>query len=145
MISLLVFSGFGSGVSGGVDDGVGLDEADQQADDQAQVEAELQANISTESDFLTDDFGGNADASAAQDPADSMETHDLVRGETIIGFDPDTDLIELEYSAALGTPDVTIADFPDGTGASVALNGVVVADVAGASGLDISSVVLRPV
>jgi hypothetical protein len=90
-------------------------------------------------------IGRHANAVAAQHSPQSIETLDLARGETIIGFDPETDLIELEYASALGTPEVTIADFPDGTGASVALNGVVVADVAGASGLDMSSVVLLAV
>lgn len=67
---------------------------------------------------------------------------EFARGDTVSGFDGATDILELEYTSSLGSPDVTVTDFPDGTGASVALNGVVVADVAGAQGLDPESVVL---
>jgi len=70
---------------------------------------------------------------------------DLARGDVIDGFDPARDVIELEYSGALETPDVSVRDFDDGSGASVSLNGVVVAEVEGAAGLDASSILLRPV
>ncbi len=73
------------------------------------------------------------------------DAFDLARGGTIEGFTPGTDIIELEYVRALGAPAVSVTDLPDGSGASIALNGVVVADVPGAAGLDPSSIVLVPV
>ncbi len=86
-------------------------------------------------------------ATAASDSAGyapEFETYEFTRGDEVSGFDPKTDLIELEYASALGMPDVSVSDFADGTGASVALNGVVVADIAGAQGLSASDVVLIP-
>jgi len=73
------------------------------------------------------------------------EIHQFARGDLIHGFDPDIDRLELDYPAASGVPVVTVTDFPDGTGASVALNGVVVADVIGAQGLAVTRIVLCPV
>ncbi len=63
----------------------------------------------------------------------------------IAGFDPATDILELEYTAAMGEPEVSLIEFEDGSGMSVALNGVVVADVENAPDLDASNVVLMPV
>lgn len=73
---------------------------------------------------------------------DNDESQDYQRGDRITGFDPATDTLELEYTRALGRPEITVTDFADGTGASIALNGVVVADVAGAQGLNPASIVL---
>lgn len=67
---------------------------------------------------------------------------EFARGDAVSGFDGATDVLELEYTSALGPPDVTVTDFPDGSGASVAMNGVVVADVAGAQGLDPDNIIL---
>lgn len=83
----------------------------------------------------------HADEDAAEAAA-SGESQDYQRGDRIAGFDPRTDTLELEYTRALGRPEVTVSDFADGTGASIALNGVVVADVAGAQGLSPESIVL---
>ncbi|NOX72450.1 MAG: hypothetical protein GXP03_02085 [Alphaproteobacteria bacterium] len=77
--------------------------------------------------------------------ASNFETLDFERGDTILSFNASTDILELEYTATLGVPAVSVTDFADGTGASIALNGVVVADVAGAQGLDPQSVNLLPV
>lgn len=68
------------------------------------------------------------------------ERFDFDRGDRIDGFDLRSDILELEYTAALGTPEITINDFPDGSGASIALNGVVVADISGAKGLNTNSI-----
>ena len=80
----------------------------------------------------------------ADDDADATadESQDYQRGDRIAGFNPRTDTLELEYTRALGRPDITVTDFADGTGASIALNGVVVAEVAGAQGLNPASIVL---
>jgi len=79
------------------------------------------------------------------EPEPQAEIFDFARGDLITGFDPDNDALELEYSAAMGRPEITVTDFSDGTGASIALNGVVVADVQGAQGLDPADVILTAV
>ncbi len=79
------------------------------------------------------------------DLAEGAGVFDFARGDLITGFDPAYDILELEYAAAMGRPEVTVINFPDGTGASIALNGVVVADVEGAQGLDPRRVILQPV
>ena len=73
------------------------------------------------------------------------DIYDFARGDMIAGFNPKYDVLELEYSRALGIPEITVTDFPDGSGASIALNGVVVADVEGAQGLNPATIMLRPV
>lgn len=98
---------------------------------------------STPRDRLTLDLNGKSIPRA--ELPETLETLDFERGALVSGFDPARDVLELEYSAALGAPEVTITDFPDGTGASVALNGVVVADVRGAQGLPPQAVILKPV
>jgi hypothetical protein len=78
-------------------------------------------------------------------PADLVQdATDFARGDTIPGVSPD-DLVEIEYSRSLGAPEVTVTDLPDGSGAQVALNGVVVADLPGAAGFDPSNIILVPV
>ena len=78
-------------------------------------------------------------------PADLVpDTTDFARGDTIPGVSPD-DVVEIEYARSLGAPEVTVTDLPDGSGAQVALNGVVVADLPGAAGFDPSNIILVPV
>lgn len=84
-----------------------------------------------------DDTGTAHDAHEYQPPVQTEPDQiTLDRGDSIEAFDPSRDVLDLEYACALGLPDVTVIDFADGTGASIALNGVVVADVTGAQGLD---------
>jgi hypothetical protein len=77
--------------------------------------------------------------------SDGIETLDFERGDTILSFNAQSDVLELEYTASLGVPDVSVTDFLDGTGASIALNGVVVADVAGAQGLEPANILLAAI
>jgi len=64
------------------------------------------------------------------------------RGDLIRGFDPDIDILELEYCKSLATPEITVLDFANGTGASVALNGVVIANLPGVEWLDAADIKL---
>jgi len=84
-------------------------------------------------------------AAHPQETAAGADEINLDRGALIDGFDPASDVLEFEYTAALGLPEVSVIDFADGTGASVALDGVVLADVTGAQGLDPGSVILTAV
>ena len=130
MMSILALTGY---ALGGIGLGGGGDGHDPAA---APVDAP-----SAPPDTLSLDLLQEPAAETPQPP----ETLDFERGARITGFDPARDVLELEYSAALDAPEVTITDFPDGTGASVALNGVVVADIEGAQGLSPESVILKAV
>jgi hypothetical protein len=91
------------------------------------------------------DTAAVADDVLALSPDDMVfDPLDFARGDTIPGVAPD-DVIEIEFSRSLGAPEVTVADLPDGSGAQVALNGVVVADLPGAAGFDPSHIILVPV
>ncbi len=125
MMSLLALTGLAGFEFGGLGDG---------DDDDAAIHADDVGEFSSETDLLDMDATGT-----------DAEVLDFVRGDLVEGFDPATDTLELEYSAALGPPEVTVTDFSDGTGAAVALNGVVVAAVQGAQGLDPAEVALTPV
>jgi hypothetical protein len=125
MISLMALAGFAFGEAEAVD-------TDTDQTDDYLYEQDLQQQ------------GDLIDPLQAQSASD-FETLDFERGDTILSFNASSDVLELEYTASLGVPDVSVTDFPDGTGASIALNGVVVADVAGAQGLDPQSVMLLPV
>jgi hypothetical protein len=125
MISLMALAGFAFGGADAVD-------TDSDQSDDYLYEQDLQEQ------------GDLIDPLQAQSASD-FETLDFERGDTILSFNAASDVLELEYTASLGTPDISVTDFPDGTGASIALNGVVVADVAGAQGLDPQSVMLMPV
>ena len=132
MMSILALTGFAfGGLTGGDGDG-DLPESAGTAEDALAVSA----------DTLSLDLFGTPEETPVP-PA--PETLDFNRGDLITGFDPATDVLELEYSAALGLPEVTVTDFADGSGASIALNGVVVADVEGAQGLAPEAVVLKAV
>jgi hypothetical protein len=132
MMSLLALSGFVAyGLGGLTDDFSDADDAPE--------------------DFADETFLGDAGLVHASgdlvhpDPeGEPSEIFEFARGDLITGFDPDHDVLELEYTASLGQPDITVTDFQDGTGASVALNGVVVADIVGAQGLDPADIVLTP-
>jgi len=89
-------------------------------------------------DFLSDE--DDTPTSAATE----SETIDCNRGEVITGFVPGTDILELEYSPALGEPEITIADWEGGNGSMVAINGVVVAEIEGVQGLGAEDVRLVP-
>lgn len=137
MMSLLTLSGFAFGGLLGDADA----DAESHAEDQDYLfEHERWSAGADLPDLAQDDFA----AEHAGAPADGYETLEFSRGEELTGFDTDSDVLELEYAKALGPPDVTVTDFADGTGASVALNGVVVADVVGAQGLCAEDVVLVP-
>lgn len=88
---------------------------------------------------------GDSDFLASDHDDHLSDAFDISRGGMIEGFNPETDIIELEYVKALGAPDVSVSDLADGSGATISLNGVVVADIPGAHGLDPSSIVLVPV
>jgi hypothetical protein len=63
----------------------------------------------------------------------------------ITDFDRDADLIELVYDPEqVEDPTVDVVGFPDGTGATILLNGAPILDVVGAQGLDPAEVVLTP-
>lgn len=64
------------------------------------------------------------------------------RGEMIMGFDPATDTVELDFIAAEGRPDISVCDFADGSGVEIRLNGALVANIEGAAGLKPENVVL---
>jgi hypothetical protein len=132
MMSVLALTGFAFGGFGGA----GVSDADDLADDEPYAQAYDE----------TDTLNLSLDLLVSDDPADAdPETLDFDRGDLVTGFNPQTDVLELEYSAALGAPEITVTDFTDGTGASVALNGVVVADVEGAQGLTPENVALKAV
>lgn len=89
-------------------------------------------------DFAADDLPDvEADPAGAPPPVAEMP-----RGAVIEGFDPATDTIELEYHAALPPPQVTVAEAADGNGTDIAFDGVVVATVAGVTGISADDVVL---
>ncbi len=135
MMSLLTLTGFAFGGFGSADS----DDADDLRDDEFLYEHEGWAQHGVGSNLMDPSSGYDADFGAANSEA---ETIDMARGDAISAFNPKSDTLELEYTAALGSPEVSITDFADGTGASVALNGVVVADVTGAQGLDPSVISL---
>lgn len=134
MMSLLAMAGFALGGIGDVDDSGNTG----QSDDEYLFEHDEWAQTIVPVDALPVDVSHFEQTSTpAQTPVlTPAETVDLARGDAISSFNPRVDLLELEYTAAMGMPEVTIMDFADGSGASIALNGVVVADVAGAQGLD---------
>lgn len=137
MMSLLALTGmaafdFGGLASGGTDG----------SSDQHYDELHSSGSDGYSGDDLLDLGLGTGAQSFTETPPDIL---DYERGDAVTGFNPATDSLELEYSAALGKPDVTIEDFADGSGASIALNGVVVADVDGAQGLDPASIILTAV
>jgi hypothetical protein len=134
MMSLMALAGF---AFGSVDSGDALDESEE---DFLYEQEGWAQNVAHHN--LVDDVNLHDDAVAVSNTATSeiSETLDFDRGDMITGFVSGSDQIELEYTASLGVPNVTVTDFADGTGASIALNGVVVADVAGAQGLDPSTV-----
>jgi len=59
-----------------------------------------------------------------------------------MGFDPATDTVELDFIAAEGRPNISVCDFPDGSGAEIRLNGTLVANIEGAAGLKPENVIL---
>lgn len=124
MLSLFSLAGFGAGSTAVSGDYVPDEEFLYQSEGWAQSgDAGMAENL-----LHTDD--------------EADETENYQRGDRISGFNPKTDTLELEYTRALGQPEISVTDFADGTGASIALNGVVVADVAGAQGLNPASIVL---
>lgn len=133
MMSLFALTGLATyGFGGVVPDPIPADAAD--------------GDVHGELDVHGGDAGGAApDLLADYAPNAAPDIYDFARGDMIAGFDPRYDVLELEYSRAMGTPEVTVINFADGTGASVALNGVVVADIEGAQGLDPALIMLRPV
>jgi hypothetical protein len=143
MMSLMAIAGF---AFGGIFDGAGNSGVDDTSEPDYLYERESWAQDLAHHNLVDsavlNDAGevGPASVSPAISSDPAPDIFDYNRGDMIAGFDPSSDLIELEYTASLGVPDVTITDFADGSGASIALNGVVVADVTGAQGLDPNSV-----
>ena len=95
--------------------------------------------------LLDDGYAVQGDLLDDMNGGDTSDTFDFARGDSISGFDPENDVLELEYSASLGPPDVTFAHMPGGSGVSVAMNGVVVTEVQGVESLDPDRVVLAAV
>ena len=94
---------------------------------------------------LDEEYAVHGDLLDHADASSSPDTYTLDRGDSISGFDPKSDVLELEYGASLGPPDVTFSHLPGGAGVSVAMNGVVVTEVQGVDALDPGNVVLAPV
>jgi len=136
MLSLLTLTGFAFGGFGGIGDDTSVEEDEYLYEQEGWAQTAAHPNL-VEPLILNDALEpGPAVANNATPPA----IFDIDRGETIAGFDPAQDQLELEYTASLGLPEITVTDFPDGTGASIALNGVAVADVPGAQGLNPNSI-----
>lgn len=133
MMSLLALSGFGSSEIEGLE----FDEDQQGFDD---LPSNLQNDL-----VAVPDLESDADLLTSMGQAEPLETLDFSRGELIEGFDPSRDILELEYTVSLGTPDIIVSELPDGDGVSVAMNGFVVAQLDGAFGLNAQNVVLVPV
>ncbi|MEM7439218.1 MAG: calcium-binding protein [Pseudomonadota bacterium] len=94
---------------------------------------------------------GASDQGTGGAGADTFSIDEAVAGSglaTVADFDPAEDVLSLEYTATNDAdgnpvvPTVTVVDFADGSGAFIELDGVQVASVTGAQGLDPSAVVL---
>ena len=98
---------------------------------------------------------GVGDVAEGGEGLDIFTIDDAVEGEgftTITDFTPADDTLQLEYTPttdpATGDeipPNITVTNFADGTGASILINGVEVAQVTGAQDLDPADVALMPV
>lgn len=84
----------------------------------------------------------NSELDTAPDSVGGSETLSFERGDLVQGFDPRTDTLELEYTKALGVPEISLSEMPDGMGTLVAMNGVVVAELVGVKGLSAKKIVL---
>jgi len=141
MMSLLALSGLTALGMGDLPNGDEGSEDDQLPDDLAYEDFD-RGDQDFEDGLMSYVWQSDGDTSEFEEHVQSDQNSiainqvDLDRGSEIDVFDPDNDVLEVEYTAALGLPEVTVIDFEDGTGASIALNGVAVVDVAGAQGLN---------
>jgi len=84
-------------------------------------------------------------AAKAKTAMSDEEIFDFQRGDMIFGFDPECDILEIEYSAAKGVPHVTVSTSPDDSGVLISMNGAVMAEIIGIDALDRANIVLLPV
>ncbi|MCO4823690.1 MAG: hypothetical protein KC451_02425, partial [Amylibacter sp.] len=98
---------------------------------------------------------GVGDVAEGGEGLDTFTIDDAVQGEgvtTITDFTPAEDMLQLEYTPTTDPvtgdeipPNITVTNFADGTGASISINGVEMAQVTGAQDLDPADVSLVPV
>lgn len=143
MMSILALTGlaFGAGAEAGSDTHHDVSDAFGDPEHWA-AEAELRA--ATSGDLLDDFSEGNGDIAEIA-PVSDVETVDLYRGGAIDGFNPASDRIELEYLGALGIPEITLHSADNGASTSIAMDGVIVAKVAGADTLRTEDILLTAV
>ena len=85
--------------------------------------------------------GGEGDDIFQFDIASGLDVN-----STIVDFDPSEDVILINVGSSTGTLntyelDVTVEDWPDGTGADISAEGNVLARISGAQGLDPTSII----
>lgn len=143
MMSILALTGltFGFGSDAAVD--VHQDNSDAFGDPEHwSANAEMQSAFA--GDMLDEASQGNGHIAEIA-PVSDVETVDLERGGAINGYNPASDRIELEYSKALGIPEITLHSADNGSSTSIAIDGVIVAKVAGAETLRTEDILLTAV